>query len=155
VREPLTEFAEERLFSPLGITDYRWPRDPEGNPLGYGALEVRPRDLVALGRLFLSGGVADGDRVLDADYVERATRAATAGGPPEGAAYGYLWWISDFEGMQMFFAAGYGGQYVVVVPDVDVVAVTTTDVNVFIPSAVSPMKLLTQVVLPNVVAGAP
>jgi hypothetical protein len=40
------QFAEDQLFEPLGIGDYRWPADPDGTPLGYGHLELRPRDLL-------------------------------------------------------------------------------------------------------------
>jgi CubicO group peptidase (beta-lactamase class C family) len=85
VQASLTDFAEARLFSPLGIDNYRWPRDPGGNPLGYGHLEVRPCDLISLGRLFLARGDVRGRRVLDPAYVDRATRASTPGG--EGRHY--------------------------------------------------------------------
>src|SRR5207237_444412 len=53
---PLRRFAEERLFQPLGIDTYRWPTDPDANPLGYGHLELRPPDLLRLGQLYLDPG---------------------------------------------------------------------------------------------------
>lgn len=136
---PLTELAEERLFRPHGIAKWRWPADPEGNRLGYGHLELRPRDLVRLGELYLAGVGS----VISQRYVDAATTAATAGGPPEGTPYGFLWWVRE----DAFFAGGFGGQYVYVVPARELVAVTTGDAAVWIPTAASARRLLEDVVL--------
>ena len=51
------------------------------------------------------------------------------GGPPEFCGYGYLWWVADRATPPMYFAGGHGGQYVVVVPDLDLVVVTLADVD--------------------------
>jgi CubicO group peptidase (beta-lactamase class C family) len=134
---PLQELAEERLFRPLGIPEYRWPTDPDGNPLGYGCLELRPRDLVKLGELYLERG-AD---VVSPDYVDAATTATGDGGPPEETRYGYLWWVTE----NGFFGGGFAGQYLYVVPAVELVAVTTGDAAVWIPTSTSPRKLLEEV----------
>jgi len=146
-RKPLASFAEERLFAPLGIRSYRWPRDPEGNSLGYGHLELCPRDAARLGELYLCGGKARGVRVLDGAYVEAATTAATQGGQPEDCAYGYLWWIGSVGGRRVFFAGGFGGQYVTVVPELELVVVTTGDVDVFIPSSANALRLIGNLVI--------
>jgi CubicO group peptidase (beta-lactamase class C family) len=144
---PLLDFAEERLFAPLGIRRYRWPTDPEGNPLGYGHLELQPRDLVSLGQLYRERGRAGSAQVLDAEYVDAATTAATAGGPPEGTPYGFLWWVTQTAGRPSFFAGGFGGQYVSVVPSLRLVVVTTADVAVWIPSSADPRRLVEDVVV--------
>jgi CubicO group peptidase (beta-lactamase class C family) len=138
VGQPLAGFAEERLFRPLGVTEYRWPTDPDGNPLGYGHLELRPRDLVSLGQLYLTGG----RDLLDAAYVEAATTAVTDGGPPEETGYGYLWWVTD----NGYFGGGFAGQYLYVVPALELVAVATGDAAVWIPTSASARKLLEEVV---------
>jgi CubicO group peptidase (beta-lactamase class C family) len=143
--QPLRELAEERLFGPLGVADYRWPTDPDGNPLGYGHLELRPRDLLELGRLYLDGG----RDVVPRDYVTAATTAATGGGSPEETGYGYLWWVTD----DAFFGGGFAGQYLYVVPSLQLAAVTTGDAAVWIPSSGSPRRLLTDVVVPAVAEG--
>jgi CubicO group peptidase (beta-lactamase class C family) len=145
---PLTRFAEERLFGPLGVADYRWPADPEGNPLGYGHLELRPRDLVRFGQLYLRQGRVADAAVLDPAWVKAATTAATRGGPPENTPYGYLWWITDQAGKAAYFAGGYGGQYVTVVPELELVVVTTGDVDVLIPSSADPLRLVAESVVP-------
>ena len=143
-RTPLARFAEERLFRPLGIDEYRWPTDPDGNALGYGHLELRPRDLLALGQLYLDAG----RDVLPADFVRAATTAHSPGGPPEAVPYGYLWWLTDDAGFPSFFAGGYGGQYVTVVPDLALVVVTTGDVDVFTETSRNLRRLVSEVVIP-------
>ncbi|MEV3973444.1 serine hydrolase domain-containing protein [Streptomyces sp. NPDC050698] len=124
--EDLEEYAGRRLFGPLGIARAHWPRDPDGLPYGFGHLRLSALDLVALGRLWSTGGIAaDGRRLFDAAYAAEATRPHTAGGPPESAGYGYLWWVTEMAGHTAFFAGGYAGQHVVVVPDLGLVTVTT------------------------------
>ena len=143
---PLARFAEQRLFGPLGIDEYRWPADPDGNPLGYGHLELRPRDLLRLGELYLD----EGRVLLPASYVAAATTAQSGGGPPEGVPYGYLWWIAEDGGYRSFFAGGYGGQYLTVVPELALVVVTTGDVDVFIETSRNLRRLVGEVVIPAV-----
>jgi CubicO group peptidase (beta-lactamase class C family) len=138
VGRPLVELAEERLFGPLGIEEYRWPTDPDGNPIGYGMLELRPRDLLKLGQLYLDAG----REVVPADYVAAATKPATRGGPPEETGYGYLWWTTE----EAFFGGGFAGQYVYVVPAPQLVAVTTGDAAVWTPTSASPRRLVEDVV---------
>ncbi len=147
-RRPLLELAEQRLFGPLGIEDYRWPTDPEGNPLGYGHLELRPRDLVSLGQLYLERGHVGETEVVDRDFVALATTAVTPGGPPEESPYGFLWWITQIAGHPSFFAGGFAGQYLFVVPALELVVVTTADAAVWIPSSANPRQLVEEVVVP-------
>ncbi len=147
-RRPLLEFAEERLFRPLGIEDYRWPTDPEGNPLGYGHLELRPRDLLSVGQLYLERGHVGETEVVDRGFIALATTAVTPGGPPEESPYGFLWWITQTAGHPSFFAGGFAGQYLSVVPALELVVVTTADAAVWIPSAANPRRLVEEVVVP-------
>ncbi len=114
---PLDEYAAETLFAPLGIEEWEWPKDPDGYAYGFGHIRLRPRDIARLGELDLAGG---GD-VLDTSFVREATRAQSPGGPPEGCAYGYCWWVDG----DVFFAAGYAGQCLVVSPATRTVAVAT------------------------------
>jgi CubicO group peptidase (beta-lactamase class C family) len=117
VGRSLADYADEHLFGPLGISAFDWPADPEGCSWGFGHLRLRPRDLAQIGELGRRGGGG----IVPRDYVAEATRAHTAGGPPEGEAYGYLWWVAD----DCFFAGGYAGQALVVVPANLLVVVAT------------------------------
>jgi CubicO group peptidase (beta-lactamase class C family) len=145
----LAQLAAEELFAPLDIDEHRWPVDPEGRALAYGHLELRPRDLARLGELYLRDGHSGRSRLLEPAYVDAATTASTEGGPPEGRPYGYLWWIED-DGS--YFAGGYAGQYLIVVPALEAVIVTTADAAVYIQSSRSTRRLVQDVVLPTLAA---
>lgn len=146
---PLARFAADNLFRPLGFEQFRWPADPEGNPLGYGHLELRPRDLGRLGELYLRGGRAGGTQLVPESFVAAATTAATDGGLPESVPYGYLWWIAEDAGHPSFFAGGYGGQYVTVIRDLELVVVTTGDVDVLTDTSRNLRRLVAEVVIPT------
>jgi CubicO group peptidase (beta-lactamase class C family) len=126
VGQPLAAFARDSLFEPLEIDRFEWPRDPDGRSYGFGHLRLRPRDIAKLGELYLGRGSYRGRRVVSPGFVAEATRAQTPGGPPEGSAYGYLWWTAAAP-FPHFFAGGYAGQSLTVVPHLDLVAVTTGD----------------------------
>jgi CubicO group peptidase (beta-lactamase class C family) len=119
----LAAFAGRELFDRLGIVAPRWQRAPDGVPIGGFGLWLTAREAASLGELFLRGG----DGLLPQAYVETATTPASRGGFPEEQPYGHGWWVSDETGHRAFFAAGYGGQYVYVVPARDLVVVTAAD----------------------------
>jgi len=146
---PLVRFAEEQLFTPLGVSDYRWPTDPDGNALGYGHLELRPRDLLRLGLFYLDAGRWNGLQLLPESFIAAATTPHSAGGPPEGTSYGYLWWITEDGGHRSFFAGGYGGQYVTVIPELALVVATTGDVDVFTETSRNLRRLVSEIVVPT------
>jgi len=127
--KPTEEVAADRLFGPLGIERWSWPTDPQGHHWGCGDLELTARDLLKLGLLYLNGGVWNGTRVVDESYVRMATSPLMEGGPPERCGYGLLWWVADRVSPGYYFAGGYGGQYVVVVPELDLVVVTMGDAD--------------------------
>ncbi|HUR23676.1 MAG TPA: serine hydrolase domain-containing protein [Acidimicrobiales bacterium] len=126
---PMADVAAERLFRPLGIDRWKWPTDPQGLHWGCGDLQLAGQDLLKLGLLYLAGGRWDGQQVLDEAYVAQATSPLMTGGPPEFCGYGLLWWVADRVDPPLYFAGGYGGQYVVVVPDLDLVVVTMADAD--------------------------
>ncbi|MCC8247651.1 beta-lactamase family protein [Saccharothrix sp. NEAU-S10] len=114
--EDWEQYTARRLFAPLGITRWRWPRDPEGLPYEFGHLELSASDPVRF------GWYQTRDRSA---YGRDAVTAHTPGGPPEGVGYGYLWRVTEMAGHPAFFAGGYAGQHLVVVPSLELVAVTT------------------------------
>jgi CubicO group peptidase (beta-lactamase class C family) len=127
VGRPLEEYAEEVLFRPLGIAAGPWMRSPQGEVNGGSGLELLPRDMAKLGQLLLAGGQWNGDQLVDPSYAAEATTRQSDGeavtGGSIGVPYGYQWWITDATGYAAFFALGFGGQYVYVVPDLELVVV--------------------------------
>jgi CubicO group peptidase (beta-lactamase class C family) len=146
-------FARAKLFAPLGIhtehafqpvgvafptpTEERaserakvaWVTDPQGYHSGFAGLKLPARDLAKLGYLYLNGGRWDGVQVLPAGYVRASTQRQSH--PPSGAppldGYGYQWWVTSEHGHPSFVAHGLGGQFVQVIPDLDLVVVITSD----------------------------
>jgi CubicO group peptidase (beta-lactamase class C family) len=144
------DFARDRLFQPLGIDAsdayvpigplvglppevleqyYRapvaWPADMQGYHFGAAFLKLPTRDLAKFGYLYLNEGSWDGEQIVPADYV----RDSTSPGPRTnyGLDYGWHWWVPWQGDHERFFARGYGGQLIEVVPDLDLVAVITGD----------------------------
>jgi CubicO group peptidase (beta-lactamase class C family) len=122
----LQAYTERELFQPLGITDSRWSADPAGITTGATGLALRPRDLAKFGYLYLHLGQWDGAQVVPKDWVTNSTRKhiETKGlmNAAEDDGYGYLWWIDSFGG---YSAHGYGGQFIFVLPKLDMLIVFT------------------------------
>ena len=115
------DFAEQELFRPLGITDVRWDADAQGIPIGGWGLQITPRDMAKLGYLYLHDGVWDGRQIISAAWVKAATEKHTPTDGPLG--YGYQWWIYPKWGA--YAALGRFGQTIFVIPDLDLIVVTT------------------------------
>ena len=119
-------YAEKYLFGPLGIADYHWKRTPTGHPDTEGGLYLAPRDLARIGYLYLNRGEWEGRRVLPEGWVEASTSPLIPAGPDEpGYAYGYQWWVFRDAVPPAYAARGYGGQDLLVVPELDLIAVFT------------------------------
>jgi CubicO group peptidase (beta-lactamase class C family) len=116
------EFAEKHLFKQTGITVRRWERDPRGHYVGGSEMYMTARDLARFGFLFLNQGQWDEEQILSKEWVLQSTRRQSAG-EPMAASYGYYWWLGQDHGFPVFFAQGYGGQVIYVVPDLDLVVV--------------------------------
>ena len=117
-------FAGNYLFPFLGIENPWWFY---GNTLGINDgsanLYLNLRDMVKLGQLYLQDGFSGGNQILDSQWIEDATSPKIEVGNqllwPELSDYGYLWWIPEYEGA--YLAYGYGGQYIAVIPQFNLV----------------------------------
>ena len=135
-------FAEEHLFGPLGISDVDWPANPQGINIGWGELHLRPHDMAKIGYLYLNEGVWDGRQVVPAAWVAESTRKHIVARTLQDS-YGYQWWV-DPSGVYM--AIGYAGQYIMVVPDKNMVVVFVSDLpdeHFFVPQ-----RMLEEFILP-------
>ena len=134
------EFANEVLARPLGFTLPQWPRDPQGIYFGGNDMLLTPRQMLSFGELYLHEGRSNGRQIVREAWVEQSCegreRNRRPGGPGFGAdgvvdplrdrKYGYAWWVYGIRGYETCFAWGYGGQYIFVVPELDLVRVTTS-----------------------------
>jgi CubicO group peptidase (beta-lactamase class C family) len=126
----LSAFAEKHLWEPLGIRQTSWVKGPgEIHPISFG-LDLRPRDLAKIGCLVLNQGVWKGRRVISENWLKESTSPQVSKSRTNGKAnYGFLWWQSHsrVKGKQfmMVYARGVGGQYLWVVPELELVCVAT------------------------------
>jgi CubicO group peptidase (beta-lactamase class C family) len=121
--------ADSELFAPLGITRREWPADSAGLSTGDGELRLTARDMAKFGYLFLRKGRWEGGQVVPASWVARSTARRSQGGDPEGDAYGYLWWVGAEGKHACYYAAGWGGQLIEVVPDLDLVVAVASGID--------------------------
>jgi CubicO group peptidase (beta-lactamase class C family) len=117
------EFARVQLFEPLGITEVLWESDPQGYNDGWAGLYLHPRDLAKIGFLMLHQGQWDGKQIVSSEWVTEATSLQKKTG--RGDNYGYGWWVPPPTQFVEFAAEGRGGQYISVLPQLNMVIVTT------------------------------
>ena len=128
----LNEFARKYLLEPLGISQYEWKYfdTPSGKVINAGGgLYLRPRDMAKLGYLFLKKGNWQGKQIVSPEWVEEATKDHIEVYPGSGIGYGYGWWRDAFKIdrnlIDAYQSIGWGGQYVLVFPSLDMVVVLT------------------------------
>jgi CubicO group peptidase (beta-lactamase class C family) len=157
------DYGRRVLFQPLGIdtqpaaeplavrkniaeylaADFAWPVDRQGINLGWSLLKLRPTDLLALGQLVLDDGRWHSDQVVPATWVADATSPQVK--VDDRFSYGYLWWRTSLAGRDAAAALGAGGQSVIIVPDLDLVAVTVGKLHRSSTRDISPMSMMTLV----------
>ena len=166
-RQSTFDFARTKLFGPLGIqtagaleprvgpippavlaaydkAGIAWIRDPQGYHYGASTLRLSAQDLAKLGYLYLNGGRWDGKQVVPAEFV--ATATSPAGSSPNlSSGYGWHWWVATEHGHRVFLARGFGGQFVYVVPHLDLMAVITSDAET---SGADPKILIARTIVP-------
>jgi CubicO group peptidase (beta-lactamase class C family) len=121
------EFANRSLFGPLGSRATTWATDPQGYNIGGSELYLTPRAMAKVGYLYLRRGRWDGAQLIPEEYLEASTptQVFSGGSAVISDTYGYLWWVSTIGLYASYYAIGYGGQTIYVIPALDVVLVTT------------------------------
>lgn len=123
------QWIAENLFAPIGIEDYHWKTTSAGELDTQGGLYLRSEDLARIGYLFLRKGQWDGETIVPPEWVQASTQpiVENLGEGADGSPihFGLHWWVRSVdEGrIEAFEANGYGGQRLIVIPDLDVVAV--------------------------------
>ena len=128
--QTLREFAQERLFSPIGVEIGDWLESPQEETAGGWGLFLTPHDMAKFGYLMLNGGEWDGKQVVPADWVTESTTFQVAPSAENdfggGTGYGYYWWLDEVGGYPAWFSLGYGESSIYVVPELDLVMVAAT-----------------------------
>ncbi|WP_077357472.1 serine hydrolase domain-containing protein [Virgibacillus halodenitrificans] len=125
--QSLSDYLEPRLFQPLGIKEYSWDVDPQGNETGGWGMRLKTGDLAKIGQLYLQKGMWEGKQLLSKEYVEKATSfQVSSEGHSEGydslQGYGFQFWISRHGSYR---AAGMFGQICLVLPQQNALFIVT------------------------------
>ncbi|MCC5950812.1 MAG: serine hydrolase [Acidimicrobiia bacterium] len=116
------EYAEQKLFGPLGIEQVEWWEDAVGTTLTYCCLDTTSRDFARFGQLYLDGGAWQGEQVVPAAWVEVSVEPS-----PAADYYGFQWWLTgvrdDDLPDDLYSARGHDGQFIYVIPSLDLVVV--------------------------------
>lgn len=116
----LLDYLTKKLFRPMNITEAAWEMSPEGIHTGGWGLHIQSESMAKFGLLLLRRGVWEGRRLLPDDWVERMTSRQIA---TEGGGYGYQTWMDEYSGAVR--ADGALGQYILMIPDKEMVIVVT------------------------------
>ncbi len=131
----LKSFAQEHLFSPIGAqVGNDWIPDRDGYYIGLAGMHVTARDMAKFGLLYLNDGEYDGKQIISADWVRESLQSYSedTGWPKVGryfrdCGYGYQWWSARVGDHHFNYASGHGGQYIVLLDELDMVIVTAAD----------------------------
>lgn len=151
----IDDYARDKLFGPLGITDVDWMRIVStGQPVAAAGLRLRPRDIAKLGQLLLTDGQWNGTQVVPKGWVAESTKPRIKG--YGYSHYGYQWWLDStlLNGRDLPWTAGfgYGGQRLFVQPDLDIVVVVTAGdyASRVSRQGIIPLDIFAQHVLPAI-----
>ncbi|GAB6990164.1 serine hydrolase domain-containing protein [Paenibacillus pini] len=131
-------YAELYLFKPLGIESYQWESDPQGIHTGGYGLRLLPSDMLKFGQLYLDHGKWNNGQLISKELITRSVQPSIAVDAPRRGLYAWHWWADSFldtvndsgsggTSFEYFYARGYGGQFIHVIPSLDTVVVLTND----------------------------
>ncbi|WP_366185921.1 serine hydrolase [Flavobacterium ovatum] len=119
--QKLTDFVSQSFWKPMGAeSEALWQTDsPNGLVKAYCCIASNARDFARFGKLYLQHGKWNGEQILDSDFVEKSVTPRFK----ESPQYGYGWWLSSFNNKKIFYMRGHLGQYVIVIPEDDLIIV--------------------------------
>jgi len=130
----LPEFSGKYLFEPLGIDSFDWWLQFENGLVdGAGGLKMTPRGMVEVGATFLNNGIWNGKKIISDKWVEKSattypvnTNIKIPGTDSGINGYAYTWLTKEYSDfVNMFYAGGWGGQNIMVFPELNMVVVFT------------------------------
>ena len=155
----INEFSGKYLFEPLGIDSYDWWNQfSNGVYESAGCLRMTPRSMAKIGVTFLNQGTWDGKRIIAENWENKSAvpynnnkKIRIPGEDLGNTGYGYTWWTKEFMNsgrkINMYWGNGWGGQKIVVIPDLDAVIVLTGGT---FTSRVKSFKLLRKYLIPAI-----
>jgi CubicO group peptidase (beta-lactamase class C family) len=149
----LLDFGNRYIFGPLEVDGGLWQKMGGGLYFASGGVFLRPRELAKIGYLFVNDGRWKGYQIVTAGWIEDSTTGhiPTMGRTIAAAeSYGYQWWLINFDANNRtyacFMAAGWGGQYMLVFPEQEMIIVFTGG-NFLRAGPISPFDLVEDYIL--------
>ncbi len=147
----IDEFSGKYLFDPLSIDQHYWEYINSGEISTPSTIYLKPRDMLKIGLLFLNKGVWESKQIITDLWVATSTESFVDN-VRWGSGYSFLWWSHQFElrsGMRlkMFYACGWGGQYIMVLPELNTVIVFT---GANYQTERPPIEILEEYILPAI-----
>jgi CubicO group peptidase (beta-lactamase class C family) len=130
-RQSTFDFAAKVLCTPLKISIHSWEQDPQGVYFGGNSMFFTPREMAMLGYLYLKNGKLNDQQIVPESWIDLTLSPSTnMAHPNEWGAfknynYAYLWLLGQINQYDLFMGYGYGGQFVVVFPDLNLIVVST------------------------------
>lgn len=128
------DFVTENLLAPMGIELNYWEQDPQGIYFGGNNMYFTTRNMAVLGLLYLNKGMMENQQIVHEKWIEESLIDHTGGtsswGEMNNVGYGYLWWLGEIKNYKVFTAIGHGGQFVLCVPDLDLIVATNASSDI-------------------------
>lgn len=119
----ITELFKSKIITHFTNKNYEWDRDD------IQGMKVSIQLLNELGQLLLNKGIINGKRLFSEEYYEQMIKEYSCGGFPECIPYGLSWWIENNTNVPYFCASGFGGQYLIVVPQKSMIISMVSDMD--------------------------
>ncbi|MDJ1469792.1 serine hydrolase [Cytophagaceae bacterium DM2B3-1] len=152
----LEKYADEKLFKPLGIKNYKWQYTPQHVANTAGGIQLASLDFARFGQLYLNDGKWNNKQILPQKWVNSSLAKQVA--LPDGSgSYGYLFWNKTYKvgnaSYETYYCSGNGGNKIFIFKELGlVVVVTATAYNT--PYAHPQVdKIIQRYILPAVVTG--
>jgi CubicO group peptidase (beta-lactamase class C family) len=128
VPKGLKNYADKKLFQPLGITNYKWQFTPQQKPSLAGGLRMNTLDFAKFGQLYKNNGIWNGKTILTKDWIKRSFTNYFSN-TPDLEGYGYLFWRKVYtignKSFETYQSSGNGGNKIIMFTDLPIVMVIT------------------------------
>jgi CubicO group peptidase (beta-lactamase class C family) len=120
---PLVEYADRNLFTPMGITNYKWRFKPDTSSIStFNQMYLRPRDILKIAIMYLDKGKWQGKQIVSSEWIRRTFEK-------DDVEFGYLWrqkyFDVDGKRYNSYLATGNGGQKINIWPELNMITVFT------------------------------
>ena len=126
----MSNFAQIKFFSPLGINEVEWESDPQGLTVGSTGLKMSFESLIKISKMLINNGFENSNEIISKEWINMSTEKGIPTNFSYGD-YGYGWWLKTYRGNEFYRALGSGGQQILIYPTEKVSVIITADTKAF------------------------